>query len=341
MGARVFVSCGQRENSIEIESADKIASRLVNLGYTPYIAAEQRSLRSLRENIFRQLRDTEYFLFIDFPREELVSVDGRPSGRRGSLFAHQELAIASYLDIAFLAFQQRGVKRLDGLLGHLQANAIPFEDPQDLPDLVATHVAKDWSPAWRNEISLEFEPTFHEAMVRDVGATGLFAEIRVRNRHRSTPARDCYAYLREIVDVSTNMPIPFDTAELKWAGTRLANVTIMPQQARELDAFWISERDLSTPLFNVHTDSSRHRPQIVGPGEWRVTYDVVSSNLPSASICLNVLLDGTRAGILVGKCEHPKQAPRGQLTSANQTTTVSVVEGDALLPARRIDRERR
>jgi hypothetical protein len=96
--ARVFVCCGQRVDSDEVAVAADIASRLVSLGYDPYVAAEQQSLRSLRENIFTSLRDSEYFLFVDFARERLLAGDGTALDCRGSLFSHQELAIASYLE---------------------------------------------------------------------------------------------------------------------------------------------------------------------------------------------------------------------------------------------------
>src|SRR5438874_9303687 len=93
--ALVFISCGQRKESDEPAIAQRIAERLEELGFDTYIAVQRQSLRSLRENIFEHLRDAEYFLFVDFPREELIPLDGTQHERRGSLFSHQELAIAS------------------------------------------------------------------------------------------------------------------------------------------------------------------------------------------------------------------------------------------------------
>ena len=102
--ARVFVSCGQRD-CCEKEVANRVKDVLEKLGYEPYLAVDEQSLRSLRENIFERLRDrTEYFLFVDFCREKI----GDGPDCRGSLFSHQELAIASFLDFGddFLAFQE-------------------------------------------------------------------------------------------------------------------------------------------------------------------------------------------------------------------------------------------
>ena len=104
-------------------------------------------------NIFKRLDQSEYFLFVDFKRERFDRTDSH----RGSLFSHQKLAIASFLDIAVLAFQEQGVKQNDGILGFIQANAIPFSERNKLPDLVADHVQRlidqgRWDPSMAKQI---------------------------------------------------------------------------------------------------------------------------------------------------------------------------------------------
>jgi hypothetical protein len=160
--ARVFISCGQTKDSDELETAQKIRERLQELGFDPYIAVEEQTLSGLKENIFRQLRVAEYFVFVDFKRERLV-----PRGKigfvwspklqhRGSLFSHQELALASYLNLPLLAFQERGVKRDDGILRFLQANATAFTDRHLLPNVIADEIQRRaWTPHTRNELVLE------------------------------------------------------------------------------------------------------------------------------------------------------------------------------------------
>ena len=70
--ARVFISCGQRDQD-ERTVVDKIADTIRNAGFDPYVAVEQQSLRGLKENIFFHLASSEYFLFVDFKREELTN----------------------------------------------------------------------------------------------------------------------------------------------------------------------------------------------------------------------------------------------------------------------------
>ena len=156
--ARVFISCGQTKNSEEEKLADEIKKRLVALGFDAYIAIRDHSSRGLKENLFQQIEQSEYFLFVDFRRDLL----GDSNCCRGSLFSNQELAVASYLEIDLLAFQEGGVKELDGLLGFIQANETHFSDRSKLPDLVTEHVQKlidegKWDPRWRNELVLERE----------------------------------------------------------------------------------------------------------------------------------------------------------------------------------------
>jgi hypothetical protein len=69
--ARVFISCGQNKESDEVVIASAIRDRLQELGFDPYIAVQEQTLRGLKENIFRQLSECEYFIFVDFRRERL------------------------------------------------------------------------------------------------------------------------------------------------------------------------------------------------------------------------------------------------------------------------------
>ena len=60
LGARVFISCGQKKGTTETQVARRVAKQLRSAGFCPYIAAEEQTLQGLKESIFQQLRDTEY-----------------------------------------------------------------------------------------------------------------------------------------------------------------------------------------------------------------------------------------------------------------------------------------
>lgn len=51
--ARVFISCGQQKASDEVSIANDIAKSLTSLGFDPYIAVNEQTLRGVKENIIR------------------------------------------------------------------------------------------------------------------------------------------------------------------------------------------------------------------------------------------------------------------------------------------------
>ena len=142
--ARIFISCGQNKRTEETAVAAKIKTTIEKLGFDPYIAIDVQNLQSLKESIFSQLENSEYFIFVDFKREKLRD---DPLEYRGSLFSHQELTLASYLDIEVLAFQEAGVKTDDGIVAFLHTNSYPFADRSKLPDAIASKIReRGWDP---------------------------------------------------------------------------------------------------------------------------------------------------------------------------------------------------
>jgi hypothetical protein len=153
--AKVFISCGRRKKDDELQTAKEIGKRLTELGFEYYIALEEQTLRGVKDNIFRQLETSEYFVCIDFKREK-ISGNKSKAEYRGSLFSHQELALASFMDIPLFAFQQKGVRQEDGIMRYLQANSIQFTDKHLLADVVSAEIVKrGWNPNWKNALLLE------------------------------------------------------------------------------------------------------------------------------------------------------------------------------------------
>ena len=249
--ARVFVSCGQQKDSDEIKIAQEIAEKLTGMGFDPYIAVTEQSLKGVKENIFRRLSESEYIVFVDFKRDRLAYVrNGVLSDKgdhRGSLFSNQELAIATYLDTECLAFQEQGVVELDGILRFIQANCIKFDNRLSLADAVAEKVRekinrKEWDPIWRYELRLRRrEP--REYVLANVGGENSdptrFFHIEVQNLHRAEIAHDCKGYVERIKNLETGEEIVPDLVELKWKGYTGLSVSIPPQKSRYLDAFHI------------------------------------------------------------------------------------------------------
>jgi len=253
--ARVFISCGQQKESDEVNIAREIAQKLDEMGFEPYIAVTEQTLKGVKENIFRRLSEAEYIIFVDFKRERLFTLEENEFKdtlkHRGSLFSHQELSIATYLDIECIAFQEKGVKEDDGILRFIQANCIPFEDRSLLADVVAQKVKeKRWETGWRNELVLTRENAEQYDDVDQVTRDGIklgkarFYHIKVMNHHRKEIARNCAVYLEKLEDLSSDEVITPELVEFKWKGLPLPTVNIPPQQFRYIDAFHV---DHTTP----------------------------------------------------------------------------------------------
>jgi hypothetical protein len=278
--AKVFISCGQQKDTDEVDIAHKIKEGLDKLGYDPYIAVEEQTLKGVKENILKQLETAEYFIFIDFKREQILMKSGEPIFR-GSLFSHQELAIASFLDIPVIAFQEKGVKKDDGILRFIQANCVEFTDRSSLPQAIADYAQKTWNPHWKNEIFLERDDKDLQDVVRIPGNRwARFFHIKVVNRNRWKSALNCLAYLQSIRNIVTREEWSFETVELKWKGVNFPDAVILPSSYRRLDGFFVhhDSPNLAYPSLSPYVDFTGYFFEIKGPGDFELTYSVLSQN---------------------------------------------------------------
>jgi len=279
--ARVFISCGQQKGTDEVEIARKIREKLEGMGFEPYIAVEEQSLNGVKEDIFRRLSESEYIIFIDFKRERLES-----NKYRGSLFSHQELAIATFLNIKVLAFREKDVKEDDGILKFILANCIEFTDRHLLPDVISEKVReRGWNPNWRNELILERDEGEFED-VQQVGkmrTPARFYHIKVRNLHDRKIARDCVAYLEKIKNLLTGEEKVFELVEFKWKGITSTRIAIPPKKHRYLDAFHTYHGSpsivyLGINPFIIDWTGYGEYYKLEGSGNFKLTYIVFSEN---------------------------------------------------------------
>ena len=281
--ARVFISCGQSKDSGERETAAAIARKLESLGFEPWIAVEEQTLNGIKEHIFETLSNSEYFIFVDFKRERFVEIDDH----RGSLFSHQELAVASYLGVEVLALQESGVRR-EGLLASIGANAASFDDRKTLPDKIEDEVkgrlkAGKWNSRWRNEIVLESPTTPEDVPSKTPGVNRRFFHIIVRNRHRHRAATNCYAYLQRATNLDSSETKSYPMFELKWEGYVLPYVNIPPENYRRFDGFFISPESPTQLHFSrMFSDRGTIVPSLQGAGHYELNYLVLSNDFPPA-----------------------------------------------------------
>jgi hypothetical protein len=286
---KIFISCGQKTKS-ETNIAKQIEAKLIHLGFDTYLAIEQHTLRGLKENIFKHLTESEYFLFVDFKREQL----NNSNNFRGSLYTNQELAIASFLEKEVIPFQQKDILHIDGMLSSLQLNPIKFNNKEKtkLPDLIELQIKQSgWNNQWKNKLDISIHPNCHDARKQN-GDIGSHYFLRIDNLHKDKIAFNCRAYVKSIVDKTNNLPFPTETVELKWAGSLVPSVPIMPKSYRLLDAFFVLHSRPDMLIFSSFSDSLMHLPPLIGIREYEIIYVVVSENVPLLEIKTKINITG-------------------------------------------------
>ena len=310
MKAQIFLSCGQSDQGRERLIAEAIKQRINEgeLGFECWAACEEQDLDSLRDVVFKRLEEADYFIFVDFKREELKdrkAEDGSPIFR-GSLFANQELAVASYIGLAdrVLLLQEEGVEERNGLLSAVLANLKePREtfgscDRGDLPDRIYSLIEarlsdqsedRKWTSQTRNALCLS---SHAETKSKDNAQP---FHIKVENLHHRKDARNCLAYLDEVVALDSNKEISteWETVEFKWANTTLAAVRIAPKAYRLFDAFWLTHGSggvKEMEFFHRETAEATtdYYPHRLPAGRYRLTYSVVSENFKAVQSSFNV-----------------------------------------------------
>ncbi|MGA7477048.1 MAG: hypothetical protein WBW47_07555 [Thermoplasmata archaeon] len=247
---RIFISSGQRKDSEELSIVKRTRDRLRRMGFDPYVAVEEQTLRGLVENIFYHLERSEYILFIDFRRERVLGrgrMKGGTGPYRGSVFSHQELAIATFLEIPLLGFQEQGNRAEDGIVRSLQANLYPFKHSERhrLPNLVEARVrerleAETWSLGWRRELRIQHEPSLtSEAYDAQLQRPTRWLHFLLHNLDHRKPAYDCVAYTTEVRNVASDVRRTLPLVEMKFHGIIQPSVIVPPKESRQFAALRI------------------------------------------------------------------------------------------------------
>ena len=144
--ARIFISCGQSTDR-EIKIGKFVEDYFRDRKFETYFAERVHSSDALTENIFKFLKKSEYFIFIDFKREKISE-----NIFRGSLFVNQEIAIATFLELPGIGFTEKGVKR-EGILNYQIYNEFVFEDGLEISKVLEEET-KRWDKDSVNELEI-------------------------------------------------------------------------------------------------------------------------------------------------------------------------------------------
>ena len=236
----------------------------------PYVAVNVQSLGDIM-NITKELRSSDYYLFIDF--------------KRFSLFSHQELALAHNLGFedSIIVLREEGTE-LKGFLRYVQSNPEVFTTTDDLLQKVESLVAqKGWSAKYSR--NLVIKPTLTRSGIVSYGDhTGQVVvqeswKVGIENRRPDVAAVGVVCVLDSILLPSGIRQLSPDTGYLKWVGHRDYQRTLLPKSTGEVD---ICATRMNEPgLFLLSTlDVVPRQPILTQNGKYELNYKVFAQDFP-------------------------------------------------------------
>ncbi len=270
MPARVFISCGQRDSERQIAQA--VADWFSSRGFRPYVPLEAQSVQDINSGIIRELRRADYYVFFDFRREALAG-----SGEhRGSLFSHQELAIAYATGFEHALFFREADVALEGFAAFMASNATIFNDRALLPVLVADAVGRrGWAPDYsRNLVVGELRLTSELIQYRDLQGRFLYGNIH--NRRVDLGATGVVARLASLsIAGGPAEPSP-NRSHLKVTGQHMAfDQTIWPRSHGAFDLLCLDAHCGSRVYLNNALDVLPTPVLFDAVGEHRLQFEVL------------------------------------------------------------------
>ena len=294
MPGKIFISCGQAD-AVERQIAAEVCALLVKQGFQPpYVAIQTQTIQDVNFSIISELKNSDYYIFIDFAREKISSRGWFKPLFRRSVFTNQELAIAYILGFKeVLYLQQEGVN-LEGLGKYLLSNAVKFKHKSEVPQIVEQEVRnKGWLPTYSRHLALG-TPTHGQAS-QYTDDTGTYQQyiwlLEVENLRHDTAAFDTLARLNEITLPNGKKISCPDREFLKWAGKRNAySVTILPKASARFDLFALDQANTSHLYLHSERDVTPRNPILNAPGNYILHYQLFSKGFPLLDFNLNVTL---------------------------------------------------
>ena len=242
---------------------------------------------------------------------------------RGSLFTHQELAIAYVLDFPHAIFlRQKGVE-LNGLAKYMLANAVEFSCAAEIVGLVQRLVTDGhWSPSYsRNLVIVRFDQARRpsERSGRRYHSQEHPWFVVIGNHRGDCLANHTVAHVVSVSDTSgKRVELPGGArGPLRWDPWALASfghgieiayeVDLLPGGTSAFEAFCVVSGQRSE---YERWDESRARigcglgcGWIQGPGAYQVRYQVLAERFPPLKFGVEIHLTGEAETTTAGLCE--------------------------------------
>lgn len=302
MKSKVFISCGQATTEEKLVTQN-LTDWFSKEGYNPYVAINVQTIMDLNSGIIDSIKNSDYYLFINFRREKIKKrciqffLRNNPTVFRGSLYSHQELAIAYALGMdQMILINQKGVEN-KGLLEFIVSNAPSFETADEVPDKVKKSVeSSGWYPTFKRTIYIDDVRFSDHGFVDYRDHTGC-RQIKilhgyVKNGRKDITASNTICRLREVEDNNGNRIDIEDYTLLKAKGYIGYQQTIWPEAEASFDLLAISAKNPEHVFLNSARDIIPRKPIIEKKGEYIITYDVIADKYPLTSFQVKLYLSG-------------------------------------------------
>ena len=305
MPGKVFISCGQN-NAEERSIAAELRQWFKERGFFPYVAIQAQSIQDINSAIISELKSSDYYIFIDFPRE--LFQDDPEGTHRGSLFTHQEMAIAYILGFERVLFLRHKDVRLEGLLKYTASNAIEFSASREVLEKVRESIEeRGWMPSYTRHLlatNLTWSKDGLGYRSHSTGEVfiGKFLYIDIENRRPDFAAFNTVARLGSIIDAKGNSIPVVDRSHLKVTGQPGYFQTIFPESHGAFDLLCVKSLERGVICLNSSLDLTPKPLIISEPGSYILQYEVLSELFPilKFSIRLNVTGEsGTTQALLL------------------------------------------
>jgi hypothetical protein len=298
MPAKVFISCGQA-NDGETKVVRDVKAWFKSEGFEPFAASDVGSMLDLNGRVLAELRSADYFLFIDFAREEVSKTtvvrdhtgaisEKTEKFRRGSLYTNQELAAAivlEFTDSMRILIHQKSAKP-EGIFNYMVRNDAEFDTYDEVLPIVQKRVSADgWDKSLSRHLSVDnyrVDPvpvTYRDQEKRPL----LIAHIDVYNSRPDVPASDCAIRLLKIATEGQDARLSPDRERLKVTMRSSAyQQSIWPNSYGTFDLYGIDVDDY--PKTYLLSESDVPRSPILSTREKHLlTYEIFASGFPKVT----------------------------------------------------------
>lgn len=283
MPGKVFISCGQA-SAEERDTSAELSKWLREQGFLPYVAIQAQSIQDVNTAIISELKASDYYIFIDFPRELL---QGDPdSAHRGSLFTHQEMAIAYILGFERVLFLRHKDVKLEGLLKYTASNAIIFSAPKEAIEQAKESIKqRGWMPNYTRHL-MATNLYWSKGMIHYVSHStgehlvGRFLSIDIQNYRSDLAAFSTVARLGSINDANGNTIPVTDRSHLKAHGQPGYDQTIWPESHGAFDLLLAKAEQGGVICLNSSLDLVPKPSIITQPGRYILCYEVLAKSFP-------------------------------------------------------------